>query len=116
MEKLTYSQIKNILEDLADRKSSEFELNDFLQFPPSNPLYGVNKKFKDEVNKLGIVKPEGSSQDIEGMSGEKIYTVFHFVEHDVYIKFGGEWSSYNDNQFDYMKEVRPVTKTVTVYE
>lgn len=41
---------------------------------------------------------------------------YHFPEHDCYIKFSGYYSSYGDNDYTDWSEVRPVTKTVVVYE
>lgn len=50
--------------------------------------------------------------------GEDWYSVKHFEDHDVYIKTDGYYSSYNGTDFDngYGEEVRPVQKTITVYE
>lgn len=41
---------------------------------------------------------------------------YHFPEHDCYIKFSGYYSSYGDNDYTDWSEVRPITKTVVVYE
>ena len=41
---------------------------------------------------------------------------YHFPVHDCYIKFSGYYSSYGDNEYTDWSEVRPVTKTVVVYE
>lgn len=49
--------------------------------------------------------------------GERWWTVKHFVDHDVYLKTSGHYSSYNGTDFyDWGKEVKPVIKTVTVFE
>lgn len=116
MEKLTYNAIKNILEDLADRKSSRFDFEEFMSLPPTNPFYSVSQGFKSRIDKIGSIKPIAYSEDLDGSAVERIFTVYHFVDHDVYIKFMGYRSSYDGNSYEDMKEVRPVTKTVTVYE
>ena len=52
--------------------------------------------------------------------GETWYVVYHFVEHDVYIRVDGFYQSYNGTEFydgwDCCREVRPKEKTITVYE
>ena len=50
--------------------------------------------------------------------GSEWYKVQYFVEHDVYIKTEGWYSSYNGTDFEegYGEEVRPTQKTITVYE
>lgn len=46
----------------------------------------------------------------------QLYTVYHFEDHDVYIKFIGWWTSYNGGEFESMKQVFPQQKLVTIYE
>lgn len=41
---------------------------------------------------------------------------YYFPKHDCYIKFSGYYSSYGDNDYTDWSEVRPITKTVVVYE
>lgn len=50
--------------------------------------------------------------------GETWYAVWHFVNHDVYIRIDGHYTSYNGVDFyqGYGREVRPVEKVVTVFE
>jgi len=43
-------------------------------------------------------------------------SIVHFVDHDCYIKFSGYYSSYNGSDYDEWSEVKPVTKTIVVYE
>lgn len=52
----------------------------------------------------------------EGM-GEKYYHVYHFVDHDVYIRIDGYYQSYNGAEFENAPyEVKPVERTVIFYE
>lgn len=65
---------------------------------------------------LGEIK-EVDSYGGEGQ-GETWYVVNHFVDHDVYIRTDGFYSSYNGTDFDegFGSEVRPISKTITVFE
>lgn len=111
---MTFQQIKDKLFDIADRRSSGFQLHDTLDkyFSPlacKNPIqYGW-----DEIGPVRLVDQSEYDEDREST---KIFTVYHFIDHDVYIKFTGWSTSYDDNTFDTIKEVRPITKTITVYE
>lgn len=69
-----------------------------------------------ELLGLGEIK-EVDSYGGEGQ-GETWYTIKHFVDHDVYIRTDGFYSSYNGTDFydGWGEEVKPVQKTVTVYE
>lgn len=50
--------------------------------------------------------------------GEKWWSVKYFKDHDVYIKTNGFYTSYNGTDFEdgYGEEVRPVEKTITIFE
>ncbi len=50
--------------------------------------------------------------------GSTWYIVQYFVEHDVYIRTDGWYSSYDGTYFDegYGSEVKPIVKEVTFYE
>lgn len=50
--------------------------------------------------------------------GEYAHRVRHFVDHDVYIKLEGIYSSYGGTDIDDSdyEEVRPIEKLVTFYE
>lgn len=64
----------------------------------------------------------GEIEEVDNYGGEgqgdTWYTVRYFKDHDVYIKTNGFYSSYNGTDFDYGfgEEVKPVEKTITVYE
>ena len=70
------------------------------------------------TNKLGL----GKVVEIKQYGGEEMgstwYSIKHFVDHDVYIKTDGYYQSYNGTDFHdgHGKEVKPVQKTVTVFE
>jgi len=88
MEKLTAEQI---LEVVADKLNvEEFGYGDF-----NFDLLGLGGiKVVDEYGGEG--------------QGDDYWTVYHFVDHDVYIRVEGWYSSYNGAEFDnYGFEVRP---------
>lgn len=120
MEKLTFYDIDKILNEIADRKSSDFDLNMLLDTNITNSFglkYEVDSSFHDLLNQIGefqIVQTDDSNRD--GYNTEQIFRVFYFTDHDVYVKVKGYWNSYGGNTFESMKEVKPVTKTITVYE
>jgi hypothetical protein len=64
----------------------------------------------------------GTVQTVDSYGGEEqgstYYTVRYFVDHNVYIRTEGYYSSYHgtDWDFGYGKEVFPKQKTITVYE
>lgn len=65
-----------------------------------------------DLGKVDLVERYGG----EG-KGETYYKIYHFVDHNVYIQINGYYSSYNGAEFeDAPYEVKPVEKTITVYE
>ena len=120
MEKLTFYDINKILEQLADSRSSEFEMNDLLSSDIRNEVdlnLFVNSKFADEIARIGkLVLVQDNDRDLKGYGEVPAKKVFHFTDHDIYVQFKGHWSSYSGVQFESCKEVKPITKTITVYE
>jgi len=120
MEKLAFHDIDKILTEIADRKSSGFELSTLLDPEITNVKelkVEIDNSFHVLVDRLGdfaVVDDNDSVRD--GYDTEVIFRVFHFTDHDIYVKVKGFWNSYGRNQFESMKEVKPITKTVTVYE
>lgn len=107
MNKMTANEIISYLEsfdlsinEISDGFVYEFYLTD-----------EQNDEIETKLGKYSIVynKREGGDCDIA-------VRVVHFVEHDCYIKFSGYYSSYNGSEYDEWSEVKPVTKTITVYE
>lgn len=50
--------------------------------------------------------------------GEEYWLIYHFTAHNVYIKVSGFYTSYDGVDWSYggFSEVKPVEKTMTVYE
>lgn len=71
-----------------------------------------------DEDELGLGKIEVVDRYGGEGQGERWWRTRYFVDHDVYIKTIGYYSSYNGTDFDYGygEEVRPVQKTITVFE
>ncbi len=94
----------------SDIAVEEFAHEDF-SFPFSE---------KEFLEKNGIPNWKEIEQYGGEGQGDTWYSVKHFPEHNVYIKVEGYYQSYNGTEFhkgwDSCSEVKPVTKTITVYE
>ena len=100
MEKLTGNQILELIEE----KEISWDL-----------LGEGCVDFNEYSSKFGNVKTVDSYGG-EGM-GEKYYVVYHFVDHNVYIRIDGYYQSYNGAEFENAPyEVKPVQRLVTFYE
>ncbi len=97
----------NYNEILEAIKATEITVSEFAYDDCENPIPGVGEY--TEIDQYG---GEGK--------GEEWYSVKHFPQHDVYIKISGYYSSYEGTDFSdewgCCEEVRPVSKTITVYE
>lgn len=120
MEKLTFYDINKILTSIADRKSSDFDLVMLLDSDITNLdklKVEVNGAYHDQLDLLGEFEVISvNDSDREGYDTEQLYRVLYFKNHNIYIKVKGWWNSYSGDKFESMKEVRPITKTITVYE
>lgn len=100
MEKLTFQELK---ERLADWKE-EFLDGDF-DYDELGDITGTFEK----------VDSGGFDSD-SYYSSVKVYRVYHFFDHDIFIRFEGYISSYEGCEFERMVQVEPIQKLVTVYE
>jgi hypothetical protein len=126
MNKLTAQQIIDII-NAENISVDEFAYGDFPDMDYKEE-YNISKEdyiklsFNDKrlfvLNHLGIGDWEEVDQYGGEGDGERWYSVKYFKDHDVYIKTNGFYSSYNGTDFDYGygDEVKPVQKTITVYE
>lgn len=91
-----------------------------------SPLTKQYREMKDDydikedyiLNTLGLGRVVEVEQHGGEDQGSYWYSVKHFIDHDVYIKITGYYSSYNGTDFydGYGCEVRPTEKTITVFE
>lgn len=98
---MNFEEIKNKLEDLGITKD-DFAYQSF-----------SGQELKDQFGEVIEVLKEGG----EG-KGESWSVVRHFVDHNVYIRLDGFYTSYDGTDFgeDELVEVFPKEKTITVYE
>lgn len=102
--------IKSQSEDVSDFAYGS--LGEHLKVDGHIPDYNV--KVSKELGVIKRVADHGGEDQ-----GSDWYRVYHFVDHDVYIKASGYYSSYNGTDFngwDSVEEVKPVVKQVTFYE
>ena len=114
MEKLNFDQIKEILESRAFYENDSAPVNFMRQdvYLLANEI-GEEGEFKEKYRKLGQMKCVDSYGG-EGQ-GDDYYSVYHFIDHDVYIKFQGWHTSHWGSEYDHMVEVKPVTVTKIEY-
>lgn len=122
MDKLTFTDIKQILLELADRKSANFELTEFIDsdnldiYSFKNCIPAQFHILLDRIGNFKVVEDSDSDGSSSGYNENPVWRVLYFNDHDIYIKFSGWNGSYSGYQFDSMKEVKPITKTITTYE
>jgi len=96
-------------------KSSEYQslYNTYHQLPSH---YDAMKT--EILQQLGLGKVVEVEQVGGSGQGDEYYSVKHFVDHDVYIRTEGWYSSYEGTTWDngYGEEVFPIEKTIIVYE
>lgn len=94
---MSFEEIKELLD-------GEINKNEFEELQGDYPaLWGTVKQ----------VRQEGGEGE-----GENYVVVNHFVDHDVYVRLRGFYSSYDGvdfNGYGY-EQVEPVQKTITVYK
>lgn len=75
---------------------------------------GSNKDITKEIGKMKEVQQNGGEDQ-----GSNWFSIKYFPKHDIYIKVSGYYQSYSGITFDGwsdVSQVKPVEKTVTVYE
>lgn len=92
-------------------------LEDFFEAEGRDGIEQFAEGYFDE-EELGLGEIQEVDQYGGEGEGERWWSTKHFIDHDVYIKTRGDYSSYNGIDFDYGygEEVRPVQKTITVFE
>lgn len=126
MEKKNFGEIMSLIKEVYS-SVSEFAYEDWMNIPEDfEPLNGeldwnIRTKRQDNYFRhIGLGEWNMSASYGGEGQGEEWWKVFHFVDHDVYIRIDGYCESYNGVEFydewDCCKEVRPKEKTITVYE
>jgi len=126
MEKLTFeeimNQVKNDFESVIDFAHEGYDYinvpNDFM--PELDTDYESRKQRRLEYQKtLPIGEVKTVDQHGGEGEGEDWHIVYHFVNHDVYVRVDGWYQSYHGTEFDGWEacsEVRPKERMVTFYE
>ena len=99
------------------KESYTIEYEEWLSKKPQpDPFEALRKRYLESIN---LYFEEVDSYGGEGQ-GDTWYVVYHFPNHDVYIRVDGYYQSYDGTEFydgwGCCKEVKPVQKTITVYE
>lgn len=114
MEKLTYDEIVKKLDEFYKVKEED---DDY--YGNSSTIANFDEGDYDERLGLGLIKEVDSYGGPE--EGSEYWKVIHFVDHDIYLKYSGYYSSYKDTEWDGdtfaegAKQVFPEQKLVTVY-
>lgn len=72
------------------------------------------KLITEEIGEMVEVAQKGGEGE-----GDEWYAVKHFPKHDIYVRIDSFYASYNGTTFDGWedcKEVKPIEKTIKVYE
>ncbi len=107
-------------------QSQRKAVNEFYSLPyeqrknQTTPFYDYKAASKCWLESLGLGECEEIDQYGGEGQGDTWYSVKYFKDHDVYIRVNGWYQSYNGTEFydgwDCCKEVKPISKTITVYE
>lgn len=128
MEKKTFKEIITILEYKLRNKDEDDEDYNEEDEDENYHEQGAIGKFDDlygeeDFEKLGLGKIEEKEDGAQGGcdKGSHYERVYHFVDHDVYMKITGYYQSYDGVTFDgsfedCATEVRPQQETITVYK
>lgn len=111
---MTFKEISQLLE------SKLFESHDH---EPARWMYEDIYSSADEIEEEGEFKETfrtlGKFEMVHRHGGEGqgdyYYRIFHFIDHDVYIKFRGWYASHQGSEYEEMYEVRPEQVTITQY-
>lgn len=109
--KKTYEEIKSVL---LDDEDGCFDYS----FQDLGEAYDIDKeKIKEVLGDFDIVVHCGNEDFPEGApgDGQNQITVYHFKEHDVYVKITGWYSSWDSGEWDSISQTTPTTREVTFY-
>lgn len=116
--KLTYDQIAEIINSELftdnDNGPRDYFADEFYTTTNIANYEGKDVEFVKKIKELGRVK-RIDSYGGEGY-GDDYWSVYHFVDHDVYIKFDGFYQSYEGSTYEEMFEVEPVEVTKIEYQ
>lgn len=99
---MNFEEIKEKLEELGDEYQGE------------NLEYNMkDDDIADVLGKIELVDEFGGGEG----QGESCHRVYHFVDHDVYVRWDGWYASGDGSHYDDVcYEVRPQQRMITFYE
>jgi len=116
MEKLNYQQIAALIDEMA---GNDIDISEE-QWMHTNVPLSIDrlddfdparlKEIYTLFGKIELVDQHGGEGE-----GDSYWTIYHFVDHDVYIQFDGWYASYVGAEFNEKFEVRPEQVMVTQY-
>ena len=108
----TYEEILEILKQYFSDENEEDYSNGISRFAHAD--FDSSEMGLGPITHIGEADSGGSDQ------GSDWQRVYHFEDHDVYIKVSGYYQSHHGTDFDEgwdsCSEVRPTSKTITVYQ
>lgn len=108
------SQFEKLKEKLKEHYKNDYSSKE------ADFIYGFMYDFFDnEKNPLNAELKENNDNiqyDSYGNEDSILKRVFYFPEFDIFVEFSGYRQSYAEEEWDNMKEVKPVTKTINTYE
>lgn len=116
MNKLTFDDIRLIINsNLFDENDCDPEKWMYEDVPTSIDELDDDspidlKADYEKLGKIEMVKHRGGEGE-----GDSYYSVYHFIDHDVYIQFDGWWVSHAGAEYNEMFEVWPEQVTITQY-
>lgn len=100
MEKLTYQEFILLLEEFKeDLLDGDFD----------------QESIEETVGAFEKVDSGGFDSE-SYYSSVRVFRVFHFIDHDIFVKLEGYISSYEGLEFEKMFRVYPTQKSITIYE
>lgn len=112
---MTYKEIKEKLKEVG-LKAQHF--GDFA-YQGECISYDEETGEETEYDVMGILTENFGNVQIADTSyfhdGYECWTVYHFVDHNIYMKFTGYFSSYDSTEWSGGKQVFPEEKTIIVF-
>ena len=91
-----------------DEKYSDESVYDFISDFESDNSLPFGGKLEQDLDEI--------KYDSYGDEDSVLERVFYFPDYDVYVKFEGTRQSYNEEEWDSMREVKPTQRIINTFE
>lgn len=98
------SQFDKFKKEFDSKYKNIYDFMDKLEYKSPS----INCKIVEEKDEI--------TYDSYGNEDSSLCRVLYFEDYDIYVMFSGTRQSYNGEEWNLMKEVKPVTKTIQTYE